>query len=46
MDPLTAEDIAEIVVFVANRPNHVNILDSIVMPVAQSSAQMVHRDEN
>lgn len=45
MKPLTAEDIAEIVVFVANRPDHVNILDSIVMPVAQSSAQMVHRNE-
>ncbi|MBO6795108.1 MAG: SDR family NAD(P)-dependent oxidoreductase [Balneolaceae bacterium] len=45
MQPLTAEDIAEIVVFVANRPAHVNILDSIVMPVAQSSAQMVHRNE-
>lgn len=46
MDPLTAEDIAEIVVFIANRPDHVNIIDSIVMPVAQSSAQMVHRNEN
>ncbi len=45
IQPLTAEDIAEIVVFVANRPAHVNILDSIVMPVAQSSAQMVHRNE-
>lgn len=45
MQPLTANDIAEIVVFVANRPDHVNILDSIIMPVAQSSAQMVHRDE-
>jgi NADP-dependent 3-hydroxy acid dehydrogenase YdfG len=46
MEPLTAIDIAEIVVFIATRPNHVNILDSIVMPVAQSSAQMVHRNEN
>ncbi|MCR9132193.1 MAG: SDR family oxidoreductase [bacterium] len=45
MQPLTADDIAEIVVFVANRPEHVNILDTIVMPVAQSSAQMVHRNE-
>ncbi|RNC85285.1 MAG: SDR family NAD(P)-dependent oxidoreductase [Balneola sp.] len=45
MQPLTAEDIAEIVVFTANRPEHVNILDSIIMPVYQSSAQMVHRDE-
>tara|TARA_R110000868_G_scaffold304437_19_gene565348 strand:+ start:3726 stop:4493 length:768 start_codon:yes stop_codon:yes gene_type:complete len=45
IDPLTAQDIAEIIVFIANRPEHVNILDSIVMPVYQSSAQMVHRDE-
>ncbi len=45
MQPLTAEDIAEIVVFVAGRPDHVNVLDSIIMPVYQSSAQMVHRDE-
>lgn len=45
MEPLTAEDIAEILVFVAGRPDHVNMLDSIVMPVYQSSAQMVHRDE-
>lgn len=43
--PLTPQDIAEIIGFVANRPDHVNILDSIVMPVNQSSAQMVHRDE-
>lgn len=43
MKPLTANDIAEIVIFIANRPHHVNILDSIVVPVAQSSAQMVYR---
>ncbi len=45
IDPLTAEDIAEIIVFVANRPAHVDIIDTIVMPVNQSSAQMVYRDE-
>ena len=45
MKPLAAQDIAEIILFVANRPEHVNILDSIVMPVYQSSAQMVYRDE-
>lgn len=44
IDPLTAQDIAEIIVFIASRPSHVNILDSIVMPVHQSSATMVHRD--
>ncbi|MEX2603022.1 MAG: SDR family NAD(P)-dependent oxidoreductase [Gracilimonas sp.] len=43
--PLVAQDIAEIILFVANRPAHVNILDTIIYPVAQSSATMVHRDE-
>ena len=44
MTPLTATDIAEIIVFMLNRPAHVNIMDSLVMPVAQSAATMVHRD--
>lgn len=38
---LTAMDIAEIVHFTANRPNHVNIMDTVVFPVAQSSSSMV-----
>ncbi|MEX0724462.1 MAG: SDR family NAD(P)-dependent oxidoreductase [Gracilimonas sp.] len=45
MKPLVAQDIAEIIVFVANRPAHVNIMDTIIYPVAQSSATMVHRNE-
>lgn len=45
MKPLTAQDIAEIIVFVANRPSHVNIMDTIIYPVAQSSATMVHRND-
>lgn len=44
LQPLSARDIAEIILFVANRPPHVNILDSLVYPVAQSSATIVHRD--
>ena len=44
LQPLTAGDIAEIILFIANRPPHVNILDSLVFPVAQSSATIVHRD--
>lgn len=42
---LTAMDIAEIVHFIANRPSHVNIMDTIVFPVAQSSASMVHKEK-
>ena len=46
IEPLTGIDIAEIVHFVANRPPHVNIMDTIVFPVAQSSSSMVARDAN
>lgn len=46
MEPLVARDIAEIVHFMANRPAHVNIMDTIVFPVAQSSSSMVHRDND
>ncbi len=43
--PLSAQDIAEIIVFIANRPEHVNIMDTIIYPVSQSSPTMVYRDE-
>lgn len=45
MKPLTGRDIAEIIHFVANRPPHVNILDTIVFPVHQSSARIVARPD-
>lgn len=45
MQPLVAQDIAEIILFTANRPEHVNIMDTIVLPVDQSSATMVNRNE-
>lgn len=44
MKPLSGMDIAEIIVFMANRPPHVNILDTIVFPTAQSSATLVARN--
>ena len=43
-DPLTGEDIADIVSYVVNTPDHVNILDLIVLPTAQRSAHMVHKE--
>ncbi|MEX0660587.1 MAG: SDR family NAD(P)-dependent oxidoreductase [Balneolaceae bacterium] len=43
IEPLKDVDIAEIIFFMANRPPHVNILDTIVFPVAQSSATLVSR---
>jgi NADP-dependent 3-hydroxy acid dehydrogenase YdfG len=42
--PLKAEDIAEIITFVVNTPDHVNILDLVVLPTAQRSAHMVHKE--
>lgn len=43
MQPLVAQDIAEIIVFTAGRPPHVNIADSLVFPTAQADATTVHR---
>lgn len=43
MTPLTPEDIAEIVLFCATRPPHVNLSDIVVLPTDQSSATMVDR---
>jgi 3-hydroxy acid dehydrogenase/malonic semialdehyde reductase len=42
--PLTAEDIADIATFVVNTPDHVNILNLVVLPTAQRSATMVHKE--
>ena len=43
MTPLMPEDIAEIVVFCATRPAHVNIGELLVTPTDQASVSMVHR---
>ena len=40
---LVAEDIAECIWFVVSRPPHVNINDMVVMPVAQASAAIFHK---
>ena len=41
--PLTAEDIAECVMFAVTRPSHVNIDNMLVMPTDQAAPTMVHR---
>lgn len=41
--PLTAEDVAECVVFAATRPSHVNIDSLLVMPTDQAGPMQVHR---
>ena len=43
MEPLTANDIAEAILFMVNRPAHVNIDDIVIMPTAQGSARDVIR---
>jgi 3-hydroxy acid dehydrogenase/malonic semialdehyde reductase len=43
--PLTGDDIAEAVLFVVNAPEHVNILDMVIMPTAQRSPYVLHREE-
>jgi NADP-dependent 3-hydroxy acid dehydrogenase YdfG len=42
-NPLSAEDIADILVWVASRPPHVNIDDLIVKPVDQAAVHKVFR---
>jgi NADP-dependent 3-hydroxy acid dehydrogenase YdfG len=43
MTPLVADDIADVVAFVATRPWHVNIDEVVVRPRDQASARDVHR---
>lgn len=41
---LVAQDVAECIWFVASRPKHVNINDMIVMPTAQASGSIFHKE--
>ncbi len=41
--PLTAADVAEVVLFCATRPAHVNLSEVLVLPTDQSGATLVHR---
>jgi len=41
--PLTADDIAEAIVWCATRPLHVNVSQVVIMPTAQASTTLVHR---
>jgi NADP-dependent 3-hydroxy acid dehydrogenase YdfG len=42
-EPLVANDIAETVLFMITRPPHVNIQDVWIMPTAQASATVLHK---
>lgn len=43
-EPLTPEDIAEIIGFVVSRPRHVNIADMLVLPTAQAASKTVLKE--
>lgn len=43
IDALTANDIAEAILFMASRPPHVNIADMIIYPTNQASPNHIHR---
>ncbi|MFV0287796.1 MAG: SDR family NAD(P)-dependent oxidoreductase [Demequina sp.] len=44
VQPMTAEDIADAVRWVASRPKHVNIDQILMLATAQTSAKVVHRE--
>jgi 3-hydroxy acid dehydrogenase/malonic semialdehyde reductase len=43
--PLTAEDVADAVLYVVNAPEHVNVLDMVILPTAQRNFYLVDRRE-
>lgn len=45
MEPLTADDVADCIVWAATRPSRVNIDEIVVRPRDQATATMVHRRE-
>jgi NADP-dependent 3-hydroxy acid dehydrogenase YdfG len=43
ISPLIGDDIADMILFIITRPQHVQIADMIVFPTAQASATVVKR---
>jgi NADP-dependent 3-hydroxy acid dehydrogenase YdfG len=44
-EPMTGDDVAEIVTFVVNAPEHVDIFNVIAMPTAQRNPFVLHREQ-
>ena len=42
--PLSAKDIADLIVYVLNAPKHVNIQQALIMPTAQRNPYSLHRE--
>jgi 3-hydroxy acid dehydrogenase / malonic semialdehyde reductase len=45
LQPLTAEDIADTIHFCITRPHHVNISEVLLVPTAQATPTLVHRQD-
>lgn len=45
MQPLTADDIADVILYCASCPPHVNISEVVIMPTAQARVGMVKREK-
>lgn len=43
--PLTADDIADSVIYCTTRPLHVDIAEIVIYPTAQAAPTIIHRDE-
>ena len=43
MTPLRPEDVAELIVYVATRPPHVNVAEAVILPTDQASSTNVYR---
>ena len=43
-EPLSADDIAETILFMVTRPAHVNIADVLIFPTAQASATLTKKE--
>ena len=43
--PLTGDDVADAVLYVANTPEHVDVLHLVLMPTVQRHAMLLHRNE-
>ena len=41
---LQAEDIADVIEFIINRPNHVNIADILILPQAQATSSIIDKN--
>ena len=44
LHPLTAHDVADVILFAVNRPSHVTLGDMLILPTAQANTTTVHRE--